>query len=259
MDDDEVRRERHEHAALLVSRGQYQEAIWIYQALQADAANDLNVLAALRDLYTRLGRTAELADQWRLLAEVRAAAGRYPEARSAIERATSLDPDRGELHELSAELLIRHGGFGSQRAYLGAAARAYLKAGNDEALWRVLLRTEQVCGEPFAELRAYAERLERSPDDKAAAAGLDDVYRHLGWPTNLGDELGAKVQETLRTRGPLAAVRAQANVERLGGYLDAGLYRELAERCERIDGGRELADLMHRQAERVAGRKRSIH
>ena len=256
---DEVRRERHEHAALLVSRGRHQEAIEIYRALQADAPNDLKALAALRDLYTLLGRTADLADQWWLLAEVRTRAGRYLDAHFALERATSLDPDRGQLHELHAEFLVRHGGIGSRRALFRAAARAYIKAGNDEALWRVLRRVEEVCGEPFALLRTYAERLELSPDDAGAAVGLDGLYRYLGWPTNAGDQRAAEVREILRTQGPLPAVQAQLNLEKHGGFLDEAFYRELADRCEREAGSRELAEQMRRKAERVAGRKRWVH
>jgi tetratricopeptide (TPR) repeat protein len=164
-----------------VSRGRHEEAIEIYRALQADAPDDLKALAALRDLYTRLGRTAELADQWWLLAEVRAHAGRYLDAHFALQRATTLDPDRGEIHELRAELLVRNGGLGSRRALFRAAARAYVKADDDEGLWRVLHRVDEVCGEPFALLRSYAERLERNPDDADAAAGMDEIYRYLGW------------------------------------------------------------------------------
>jgi hypothetical protein len=259
MSEDEVRRERYEHAALLVSRGQHSEAIEIYRALQADAPDDLKAFAALRDLYGVLGRTAELADQWWLLAELRTRAGRYLDAHFALERATSLDPDRGELHEFRAEFVVRHAGTGSRRALFRAAARAYIKAGNDEALWRVLRRVEEVCGEPFALIRTYVERLEQCPDDAAAAAGLDGLYRYLGWPTNAGDQLAAEVRVLLRTQGPLQAMQAQISLEKHGGFLDEAFYRELAERCEREAGSREAAEQMRRKADRVAGHKRWIH
>src|SRR5262245_42312211 len=199
MANETARRERHDRAALLLSGGRVEEAIRIYRELQAEAPRDLKALAALRDLYTRLGRTAELADQWWLLAEVRADAGNYLDAQFALQRATTLD---ARAEGCGAELRARPGDAPSpRRRVFREAARAYFQSGSHEALWRVLQRVEELAEDPYARIREYAERLERHPGDAAAAKGLDEVFRYLGWSTHAADRAAAAVRASLRERG----------------------------------------------------------
>jgi predicted Zn-dependent protease len=254
-----MRVRRHAEAAELAAAGRTEEAIGLYLELQRDDRADLAAFAALRDIYGRLGRKAELADQWRLLAEVRLGSGRALDAERCLERAVVLDPDRGELREQLAEHVVRHGGFGSPRTLFRKAARAFAKAGDDPGFWRMLHRSEQVCGDVYGVLRACLERLERNDADQGAAAQLDGAYRDLGWISNAADRRAAEVRELLRSHGPRLAAQHHDSLVKLGGLLEEGFYRELAERCEQEALGPELAEQMLGFAERARLEKRFVH
>lgn len=259
MTQDPARERRHAAAAELAACGRTSEAIEAYLELQREDRADLKAFAALRDLFGRLGRRAELAEQWRLLAEVRLATGRGLEPELCLRRAVAVDPERGELREQLAEHVVSYGGTALPRALFRRAARSYAKAGDDAGFWRVLRRSEQVCGEVYAVLHACLERLARDPDDQGAALQLDAAYRDLGWTTHAADRQAAQVRERLRRQGPLAAVEAHALLLKLGGLMDEAFYRELAGGCEREAGSPELAEQMRGFAQRARQLRRYLH
>lgn len=125
--------ERHARAARLAAEGWLREAVALYRELQAANPLDLRAIGALRDLYQRLGRAADLAGQWLRLADYRAAEGRPDQAQRALGRALEIHSGAEVLEEAGR----RYQALGATRqaaaAFKRAAARWESSAHDAEA------------------------------------------------------------------------------------------------------------------------------
>lgn len=115
--------DRHARAARLAADGWLREAIDLYHELQAANPLDLRAIGALRDLYQRLGKAPELARQWLLLADYRAAEGRPDRVQRALARALEIHAGADVLEEAGHRYLALGATRQAAAAYKRAAAR----------------------------------------------------------------------------------------------------------------------------------------
>jgi tetratricopeptide (TPR) repeat protein len=176
------REQSHEHAEALVRAGMLEEAIGLYRDLQAQDWRDLRALTALRELFERMERLPELAEQLSILARNRLESGQLEEAVEAMQKAVELDRRRPGLHLRLALVLLRAGRVEEARYSFYEAAYRSLRAGREQDARRILARSLQACGHPYAAVKRLVDAERRGePLDEGERRHL---YRCLGWPAD---------------------------------------------------------------------------
>lgn len=255
----ESRERSHERAATLVQAGMHEDAIALYRRLQAEDWKDLRALAALRDLFRKLERRSELAEQLCLLARHRQEAGRYVQAVQALEAAVEVDRQRPQLHVLLAEALLRTAEVEHARlAFFEAAYRASHAGQQDEAR-RILLCSLESCGDPYIALKRL---LGPQPANRTLSAGIEQqyLYRCLGWPS---DGVYVRVAEAgiaLAEGRVEAAMLRYLNSLKLGGrpeHFPPEVHLRIAESMRPTDP--KLADKYQGYAETARKVPHTVH
>ena len=255
----DARQRSHQHAADLVQAGRYEDAIALYRGLQEADWRDLRALTALRDLFKKLERRPELAEQFSILARHHLESKRTEQAVDAMKKAVELDPRRPGMHLRLALVLVRAGRPEHARFAFYEAAHWSHCAGRDDDARRILLRSLEACGDPYAAVKRLTET---QKTDRTFKTELERryLYRCLGWPSDGASKCVAEAELALAKQGIETAILPYVRGLIVGGqprHFSAEFHRLAAEWFRLSDP--ERAERHRRHAEKARKVPNTVH
>ena len=229
----------HRVTAALVDAGRLDEAVEQYRELLSRDKCDLRALAALRDIFKRLGNATELSDIYFRLAGCIKPEHRQ---RAFLEEAVRLNPASAEAVEMLASLMLAGNDLVSACHLFARTAKLYEGAGHAAATAKVREWIQEFRERLASAYAQHKERLALDPADRGAIAALAAVCSALGHGaeaaehyTKLGDFLAQKgfALKALAVFG--SALRHDAGVGEDLHEQRGNLYRDLGLKDEAAD------------------------